>query len=132
MALQACNKTKVLVVDEEVTVRNILSMILRTRLPALDVETATNGVEALAAFKKEHHALICMDIRMPLMKGDEAFDQINEFCKTNEWEEPAVVFCTGFALPEGLKKSIRESARHTVLYKPLNTNDFLKAVTDRL
>ena len=60
-------KEKILVVDDEISIRRILE----TRLSMLGyaVVTAADGEEALLAYKKESPNLIILDIMMPKLDG---------------------------------------------------------------
>jgi len=62
-------KQKALVVDDTSFHSNFLSMFLRMK--HYDVTVATDGVEGLAAAKKETFDLIFSDIEMPNMNGIE-------------------------------------------------------------
>ena len=62
-----CDKEKILVVDDEISIRRILE----TRLSLLGyiVFTAGDGEEALIVYRKEHPHLIILDIMMPKLDG---------------------------------------------------------------
>ena len=63
------DKGKVLVVDDTPFHSNFLSMYLRMK--HFDVTVATDGVEGLAACKKELFQYVFSDIEMPNMNGIE-------------------------------------------------------------
>lgn len=108
---------RILIVDDEPTVRRLYSTIIRHGLPDLKVDTAINGIDAVDSFREKQHRLIIMDVRMPLMDGIEAFHEIDEMCTKNKWKLPKVVFCTGFAPPHSLEGIIQEKGA-TLLQKP--------------
>lgn len=60
-------KEKILVVDDEISIRRILET--RLSLLGYDVVTAADGEEALLAYKKESPSLIILDIMMPKLDG---------------------------------------------------------------
>ncbi len=69
---------KILVVDDDLTNRIILQKLLSQYG---NVHTANNGEEAvdfvkLAISKNENYDLICLDIMMPVMDGQEALGKI--------------------------------------------------------
>ncbi|GIO57936.1 response regulator [Paenibacillus cineris] len=65
---------KVLVVEDQEIDRIVMVRILQKL--GYSADTATNGMEALAALKFKSYHLIFMDIHMPIMDGVIAFQQI--------------------------------------------------------
>lgn len=57
----------VLVVDDDASIRALVSEILT--LEDYDVETASNGAEALQAIDREPPAVMLLDMRMPVLDG---------------------------------------------------------------
>lgn len=84
---------KVLIVEDDFTSRLLLQKILS---PYGEVNVAVNGLEAIKAFSEavksgNRYDLICMDIMMPEMDGQEALDKIRMV------EEQGGVFSTNGA-----------------------------------
>jgi two-component system, NtrC family, response regulator HydG len=69
-------KTRILVVDDEATARNGLAKLLQQE--GYEVDTAGDGVEALAAVSEQAPGLIISDLKMPNMDGMELLKQLNE------------------------------------------------------
>jgi DNA-binding response OmpR family regulator len=67
---------RVLVVDDEPMVRDVLSRYL-TR-DGFEVETAADGEAALAAFEAERPDLILLDLMLPRVDGFEVFRRLRE------------------------------------------------------
>lgn len=61
------NKGKILVVDDEASIRQIVEA--RLNMAGFEVVTAADGEEALAIYGKERPDLIVLDIMMPRMDG---------------------------------------------------------------
>ena len=61
------SEKRILVVDDDDAIRALLSTVLRRR--GLRVETARNGVEAVARLGECRYSLILLDLMMPLMSG---------------------------------------------------------------
>jgi DNA-binding response OmpR family regulator len=74
--------TKILVVDDDASIREILS----TQLGRLKYETvlAGNGQEAIDAFKAEKPDLVLMDLMMPTMDGLTACQKIRAMEKRGQ------------------------------------------------
>lgn len=69
-----------LITEDDFISRRILKELLA---PHFDVDVATDGSEAVTAFKlsyedKKPYSLVCMDIMMPNMDGNEALRLIRE------------------------------------------------------
>lgn len=61
------HKQKILVVDDEASIRRILET--RLAMIGYDVVTAVNGVEALDIFRRQAPALIILDVMIPKLDG---------------------------------------------------------------
>jgi OmpR family response regulator RpaB len=61
------HKEKVLVVDDEASIRRILET--RLSMIGYHVITAANGEEALLSFKEESPNLVILDVMMPKLDG---------------------------------------------------------------
>ncbi|GAA3407269.1 response regulator transcription factor [Paenibacillus hodogayensis] len=69
-------KMNILVVDDELEIREALVLYLRS--DSVDVITASNGLEALDILEKETIHLIIMDVMMPQLDGIKATFKIRE------------------------------------------------------
>src|SRR5688572_21375794 len=64
----ATDRTRILVVDDESSIRDLLSKTL-TMDGYYDVDTATDGRSALERFHSHHYDLLIVDLKMPGMDG---------------------------------------------------------------
>jgi CheY-like chemotaxis protein len=62
-------KHEILVVDDEVAIRDTLTMVLQAS--GYDITTATNGFDALLQLKRRLPAIVLSDLNMPQMSGFE-------------------------------------------------------------
>jgi CheY-like chemotaxis protein len=101
----------ILVVEDDVDVRESLSDVLRSR--GYRVITANNGVEALEHLQRQglRPAVIVLDLMMPMMSGWEFLDHIG--ADTWRAEVPVVVITAQAALTAQLPDSVA-----AVLHKP--------------
>ncbi|NQT92133.1 MAG: response regulator transcription factor [Lentisphaerae bacterium] len=127
-----CDRGRVLIVDDEPVVRQVFEVILSADLPEMTFEKAENGEEAVRCFSQGHHALVLMDLRMPVMDGRSAFLEIERLCREKDWEMPSVVFCTGYAPPDSVLQTVSGDASHTLLRKPIGNDELVFAVKSRL
>jgi CheY-like chemotaxis protein len=65
---------KVLIVDDEPEVRQVLREFLASR--GYDTALATSGSEALSSLEREPHDLVLLDVTMPGMDGVETLRRI--------------------------------------------------------
>lgn len=82
------NKLKVLVVDDSVVMRRMLTMSLDEDGDFDVVETASDGKESVAAVAAGNFDVVIMDVEMPVMDGIEATAKI----RTNSPDLPIVMF----------------------------------------
>lgn len=127
-----CDSGRVLIVDDEPVVRQVFELILSADLPQVTFEKAENGEEAVACFSRGHHALVLMDLRMPVMDGRNAFLEIEKMCVERNWEMPSVVFCTGFAPPGMVLDTVSRDSHHALIRKPVGNDELVSVVKTRL
>ena len=66
---------KVLVVDDEETIRSSLSLLLKSNFKVL---TAEDGVEALQVYDTETPDIVLLDLMMPRLDGIETLKKLRE------------------------------------------------------
>jgi DNA-binding response OmpR family regulator len=84
---------KVLVIDDEPRVRNLIDMVLSR--DGYEVILADNGVKGLELYRLEHPDVILLDLRMPQLDGIAVLKEIRRL----DLQQPVVVL-TGDTDPE--------------------------------
>lgn len=123
---------RVLVVDDESSVRESFSMLLKTAMPRVRVDLAANGEEALSMYGEGRHAVVVMDLYMPVKDGYSAFMDLSEMARREGRQMPAVIFCTGYAPPRMIRDVVANDNRHVLLPKPVTARALVDAVRARL
>ena len=82
-------KDKILIVDDEESVRMILQQIIIKR--GFEAETASDGNEALEKLKISSFGIVISDINMPNMDGVTLFKNIKK-----DYPKTPVIFITAF------------------------------------
>lgn len=72
------SKGSVVIVDDSKMIRKLLRNILETEGYCVVAE-ASNGLEAIDAYKKYHPDILSLDVTMPQMDGIEALEKIMEY-----------------------------------------------------
>jgi len=126
------DRSKILVVDDEKSIRELFVHALTHYLPEVRADVVANGAEAVEAFQDVHYAVLLMDIHMPKLDGQLAFEKIMDLCAKENIEEPSIVFCTGYEPPGGLAKKITSNPAHCILRKPVKNEDLVEAIRSRL
>jgi two-component system, NtrC family, response regulator AtoC len=116
------NQQTILIVDDEVSVRVALKALLSRE--GYQVETASDGEEAVSKVKTLRPSLVIMDIRMPNKDGIEAFREIRENDKNLH-----VIMMTAFAAVETAVEAMKLGA-YDYIIKPFN-NDEVKILVKR-
>ncbi len=107
---------RTLLVEDNLTFRQVVKDLLNYRFPSMVVEEASNGKEAMEIIDNHTPDLVLMDLKMPVMDGIEAFMKIQE---TPEIKATKVVFLTAFSDPRTPEIDIRKS-------KEIGAVDFIK------
>jgi two-component system response regulator AtoC len=106
---------KVLVVDDEESVRAMLGLVLRSE--GYEVLTADDGKAALEIGRREQPDVILMDIRMPVMDGMTAFRILRQ-----EQSSTAVILMTAFATVDKAVEAMKAGA-YDYIIKPFNIEE---------
>jgi len=122
---------KTLIVEDEPTSRLLLQTILSGYG---DCDTATDGLEAVEAFKSAFergapYDLICMDIMMPKLDGHEALARIRGIEK--ERSVPAqkavkVIMTSALGDPKNVVKALYGEGAGSYLVKPIEKRKLLE------
>ncbi|MDI6782696.1 MAG: sigma-54 dependent transcriptional regulator [bacterium] len=108
-------KGKILIVDDEPNMRQILGTVLRKQ--GYEIRTAGDGITALQALKSEPADIIISDMRMPKMDGMELLREIKR-----GYPDTEVIMVTAYGTVETAVTAMKAGAYDYVL-KPWETND---------
>ena len=120
-----------LVVEDDFTCRIILQRIL---INYGDVDIAANGVEAVEAFSTalkdgSPYELICMDIMMPKMDGQEALKHIRKIERENgihASHESKIIMVTTLDDPKNVVEAYYKGSATSYIPKPINKGMFIQ------
>jgi two-component system, NtrC family, nitrogen regulation response regulator NtrX len=115
---------RILVVDDEESIRKILSQVLEYE--GHDVRVAAGGGEALSSYAETRPDLVFMDVKMARMDGLEALDRLREHDPT-----ACVVMISGHGSIETAVEATRRGA-YDFLEKPLDTDRLLVTIRNAL
>jgi|GEM_PF-450324 len=101
-------KPKVMIVDDEENVREVIKIIASTFNFEVIAEIS-NGNEAIDVFREVKPDILFLDINMPFMYGDEILEEIK-----NEIEDTCVIMLTAFSDLENVKKCINLGATYFI------------------
>jgi len=118
--------SKILIVEDEATIRRVLVKILLEENEKYQIEEATDGLQALEKIKKEDFDLILCDIKMPKLDGIELLEAV----KKSKFEIP-VIMISGHGDLETAVHSMRLGA-FDYISKPPDLNRLLTAVRNAL
>lgn len=121
---------KILIVEDDFTSRKLLQTILA---PYGDCDMAMNGLEAVDAFKAALEAnapyeLICLDIMMPEMDGQEALKIIRGIEKERGLRGPneaKVVMITALDDPRSVVEAYYKGGATSYIPKPIDKHMFI-------
>ena len=115
---------KILIVEDDFIVRRILKDILS---PYGDCDIVVDGEEAIQAFRlaweeKEPYDLICLDIMMPKLDGQEALRRIREMEKEIGIQgsaEVKVIMVTALDDPKNVVEAYYRGGATSYIVKPI-------------
>lgn len=124
MTVNGSPKAKVLIVEDERGIRNLLSYELTQR--GYIVNTANDGEEGIEKAKQEKYDLVISDIIMPRVNGLQALKTIKKISPDTE-----VIMITGYATVENALQSMRDGA-YDFIQKPFNLQELFALIDKAL
>lgn len=124
--IETNNFIKILVVDDEKINLQVITNILT--IQNYNIDTATNGLNALNLAKKNSYDLILLDIMMPKMSGYEVCKIIR---KNNTMYELPIIILTAKNQPEDITTAFNLGANDYII-KPFDKNELLSKIKTQL
>jgi DNA-binding NarL/FixJ family response regulator len=115
---------RVVIADDQQLVRGGFSLILNSVADIEVIAEAGDGVEALAAVRRDRPDLVLMDLRMPHMDGIEA---IRHLAGAAETRDLPVLVLTTFDDDDDVRQALQAGARGYLL-KDIRPDDLIAAV----
>jgi len=116
-------KKSILVVDDELGVRESLKMILKS---IYQVYTAVDGGEALQSIQKDKIDLVALDLTMPGLSGINVLQQIKK-----DYPDMEVIVITAHGTPQNVQEASRYGAGDFIT-KPFNVPDLIDSINKSL
>ncbi|MFH1353206.1 MAG: response regulator [bacterium] len=114
------DKKKILIVDDDFSVRETLGDILRSC--SYEVFEAATGAEAAKQVELEEFDCVIVDLRLPDATGHEVIEKISGRVEKNK-----IIIITGYASSEVLSKALLD-AEYFLLLKPVTPEQLLAVV----
>lgn len=116
------NKLKILIVDDEDSLRLSLASILE--LEGYEVKTAEDGFKAIELVKKEPFDIVFSDIRMPKISGNDTFREIKKI-------RPYIIgiMMTAYAMNDLISDALNSGA-FACISKPFEIDTILNTIKD--
>lgn len=120
---------KCLVVEDQEMVRELMVIHL---MDYCEVDTAADGVEGVALFSRaleeqRPYQLVCLDIQMPNMDGQEALKQMRrlEMEDSNSQGKAVIIMTTASNEVTDIEEALWQGDCTDYLVKPVNPEDLL-------
>lgn len=116
-------RKSILIVDDELSVREALKMILK---PICQIQTAADGKEALEVIRKGKIDLVTLDLKMPGLSGIEVLRKIKE-----SYPDIEVLIVTAYSSAQTSKEANQYGANQ-VIPKPFSAPELIETVNKTL
>ncbi len=117
-------RKRVLIVDDDMLVRETLAKLLRTGTSYLDVATAKDGFDAGIQVSQFDPDILLLDLIMPNIDGFSVCESIKKNPMTQDIK---IIVLTGFGSDENVRRAY-ECGADKVLNKPIKNEKLLKEV----
>ena len=118
------NKYRVLIVDDEESMRDFLSIMLHRE--GYQVDTATDGAQAVVHLRDHSYDLVISDIKMPRMTGLELLAHIKD-----RTPETVVLMVTAFSSTDEAVEAMKQGA-YDYITKPFKNEEIRLIVKNAL
>jgi two-component system response regulator PilR (NtrC family) len=117
-------RARILVVDDDESIRTVLATILEEKGYAVD--TAENGNEGIEKTQTNFYNLALIDIRLPDMQGTQVLAKMKDTA-------PKIrkIIITGFPSLQNSVEALNKGA-HAYIMKPFDMDNVLKTVEEQL
>jgi len=116
-----------LLLVEDVDVNRELVRVILEQFD-IEIDTATNGVEAIEAVRRSAYDLVLMDVQMPVMDGLTAAAHIRALPEPALQRLP-IIAMTADVMPDQVQRCL-DAGMNAHLGKPLNPSALLQAIAD--
>ncbi len=120
---------RILVVEDVFSARQLLVALLSQ--VGFEIQTASNGKEAIAAYQTWHPHLIWMDMRMPIMDGYEATQQIRALPTAASAPPTKIIAITASAFEEE-RTAVLASGCDDLVRKPFSTRTIFDKMAEHI
>ena len=120
----AAEKVRILVVDDEEVVRNLLQRTLTES--GYNVTTAPDGEEALSVVSQGEVDVVLLDIKMPGMSGIEVLGKL-----TTDWPDICVIVVTAVVDTQTSIEALKMGA-YDYITKPFNRSNVVRKVQEAI
>ncbi len=115
---------KILVIDDEKSIRNSLKDVLEYEKHEVDL--AEDGVEGLELFQEKRYDIVLSDIKMPKMDGMEVLDELLKLS-----DDISIIMISGHGTIDTAVEAIKKGA-FDYIEKPLDLNRLLITIRNAL
>ena len=115
-------RARILLVDDDPMITELVVDMLG--IEGYDVDTATNGIEALQKLERQRYDLIITDLHMPKLDGSGFY---RELAQRKLHSLKRIIFLTGTTGASDEHRFVQESGV-PVLFKPFNVSDLIELV----
>lgn len=116
--------SKVLLIDDQDTLRAMVRDILEDWNEALEIEDVDNGFEGLKLLQNGDYDLLICDIMMPDLNGFEVLHAVRKQCPNPEMP---ILMLTAETEPESIARGVTLGAT-SYLTKPFNGEELIQCV----
>ena len=112
-------RPRALVVEDDPAIRKLVEKLLRRR--GIDIDTATNGLDAVKLLRAHPYTVVVLDLMVPEMNGFQVID----FLKRENLRVPVAVVS---AVSQQALTNLDLDIVKVVISKPFDVEEFTKAI----
>ena len=114
------SRASILIVDDDIGICQTLADILEAK--GYQVDTATDGFQAIEKAREFAFDVVLMDIKMPRINGVETYKKMKKIDLNTK-----VIMITAYALEELIREAYKEGVLE-VMHKPLEIDSLITSI----
>ena len=122
---------RILVAEDNTTNQKIITNYLG-RLGYENIDIVENGKMAVEMYAKHQHKIVILDVKMPIMSGPLASNQIKNMAIRNKWIAPYIIALSAVSTKDDISNYMLSGSFNTYVCKPVELEELRRCLSQAI